>query len=145
METQKPVKEHVVDREIQEKFEGRDVKMEVENEDLGKKGSKEPDKTTPSSTNPPSPATQPTPHKPRPKHSSAPTLFSTLMANALSFTPGNNHRHLRITLTPAKFEEESYELYRKYQIAVHHDAEEDVTKSGFKRFLVESPLIVSFL
>ena len=35
---------------------------------------------------------------------------------------------------------ERFELYKKYQIAVHHDKPEEVTKSGFKRFLVDSPI-----
>lgn len=35
---------------------------------------------------------------------------------------------------------EAYELYRKYQIAVHGDDPKDITNRGFQRFLVDSPL-----
>ena len=36
--------------------------------------------------------------------------------------------------------EDSYALYRKYQMAVHNDTEEDCTKDQFTRFLVDSSL-----
>jgi arginyl-tRNA---protein transferase len=42
--------------------------------------------------------------------------------------------------TAAEFTTERYELYKKYQVAVHGDNPNAVTPSGFKRFLVESPL-----
>eukprot|EP00596_Hydrurales_sp_CCMP1899_P000750 CAMPEP_0119052196 /NCGR_PEP_ID=MMETSP1177-20130426/73577_1 /TAXON_ID=2985 /ORGANISM="Ochromonas sp, Strain CCMP1899" /LENGTH=538 /DNA_ID=CAMNT_0007031687 /DNA_START=286 /DNA_END=1903 /DNA_ORIENTATION=- len=35
---------------------------------------------------------------------------------------------------------ERYELYKKYQINIHGDKPEKITKKGFQRFLVESPL-----
>jgi arginyl-tRNA---protein transferase len=40
----------------------------------------------------------------------------------------------------AEFTTERYELYKKYQISVHGDDPCKITPSGFKRFLVESPL-----
>ena len=36
---------------------------------------------------------------------------------------------------------ESYNLYKKYQMAVHHDEEEKCTEKRFHRFLCDSPLI----
>lgn len=39
----------------------------------------------------------------------------------------------------AKFNEE-YELYKKYQIAIHHDDPSEVTEKQFSRFLVDGPL-----
>jgi arginine-tRNA-protein transferase len=36
---------------------------------------------------------------------------------------------------------ERFNLYKKYQVAVHKDKPEDVTMSGFSRFLVDSPLV----
>lgn len=36
---------------------------------------------------------------------------------------------------------ESYELYKKYQVAVHHDTPDKCTEDQFVRFLVDSPLI----
>ena len=36
---------------------------------------------------------------------------------------------------------ESYSLYKKYQMAVHHDEEEKCNEKQFRRFLCDSPLI----
>ena len=36
--------------------------------------------------------------------------------------------------------EESYEVFRKYQMIVHNDTADDCTKSQFDDFLVDSPL-----
>ncbi|KAK9767455.1 Arginyl-tRNA--protein transferase 1 [Basidiobolus ranarum] len=45
-----------------------------------------------------------------------------------------------VKLEPASYTEEKYQLYRKYQITVHHDEPEKISKSTFKRFLIESPM-----
>ncbi|CAO3667288.1 unnamed protein product [Rhizopus stolonifer] len=52
----------------------------------------------------------------------------------------DNKYNLKIELEPSSFTKEKYELYKKYQIFVHHDEEEDVSSKGFCRFLVDSPL-----
>jgi arginine-tRNA-protein transferase len=44
-------------------------------------------------------------------------------------------------LEPASFTQEKYELYKNYQINVHHDEPEEVSERGFKRFLCDSPLV----
>jgi arginyl-tRNA--protein-N-Asp/Glu arginylyltransferase len=51
----------------------------------------------------------------------------------------------KITLEDATFTTEKYELYRRYQIAIHNSAEgsSEVQPSGFSDFLCSSPLIVS--
>lgn len=49
-------------------------------------------------------------------------------------------RQLTIEMDNATSTPEKYDLYRRYQIAVHKDAPEEVTEKGFKRFLVQSPL-----
>jgi len=41
--------------------------------------------------------------------------------------------------------EDEHQLYRKYQIVVHGDDEDECTKKQFKRFLCDSPLVVSFI
>jgi len=33
-----------------------------------------------------------------------------------------------------------FQLFKKYQIAIHKDAPSDVSEKSFRRFLVESPL-----
>lgn len=40
---------------------------------------------------------------------------------------------------PAAFTNEKYQLYKKYQMAVHNDKESDVTQASFKRFLCDTP------
>lgn len=54
-----------------------------------------------------------------------------------SLTPA--HRFEIIT-EPASFSKEKFELYREYQVAIHHDAYAKITEAGFKRFLCESPI-----
>lgn len=49
-------------------------------------------------------------------------------------------RNLRMTWGPASFTTEKYNLYKKYQIQVHGDAENELSETGFTRFLVTSPL-----
>lgn len=48
--------------------------------------------------------------------------------------------HYQTELVPAKMTEETYDLYKRYQISVHKDLPEGVTTRGFSRFLCESPL-----
>mmetsp|Transcript_8327 Transcript_8327/g.14137 ORF Transcript_8327/g.14137 Transcript_8327/m.14137 type:complete len:617 (-) Transcript_8327:148-1998(-) len=47
---------------------------------------------------------------------------------------------LTLSIVPAAFTEEVFALYKKYQMRVHGDKEEDVTEKSFTRFLVNSPL-----
>ena len=49
-------------------------------------------------------------------------------------------RQQQYTLEPASFTEEKYDLYKKYQTQVHHEPEATVSRKGFKRFLVDTPL-----
>jgi arginyl-tRNA--protein-N-Asp/Glu arginylyltransferase len=46
----------------------------------------------------------------------------------------------RICVTAAAYDAEAFELYRRYQMQVHGDLEEDVTEQGYCRFLCNSPL-----
>jgi arginine-tRNA-protein transferase len=55
---------------------------------------------------------------------------------------GDTHT-MTIETVPAENTKERYELYRKYQIHVHGDDPSDVSRDGFQRFLVDSPLIHS--
>jgi arginine-tRNA-protein transferase len=48
---------------------------------------------------------------------------------------------ITVETEPASFSQEKYELYKKYQITVHNDKEEELSEKGFTRFLVESPLV----
>lgn len=44
---------------------------------------------------------------------------------------------------PAKATDETFQLYKRYQVAVHKDPADKVKLEGFSRFLCDSPLIVS--
>jgi arginine-tRNA-protein transferase len=45
-----------------------------------------------------------------------------------------------VTLEPAEFTLEKYELFKNYQQNVHKEKPNEISQSGFKRFLCESPL-----
>jgi len=49
-------------------------------------------------------------------------------------------RSLTVETVPAAVTEETFQLYKKYQMRVHDDKEGDVTKRGYERFLVSSSL-----
>jgi arginine-tRNA-protein transferase len=49
------------------------------------------------------------------------------------------HR-FEVTLEPDSCTDEKFQLYKDYQINVHHDKPEDVSKRGFERFLCKSPI-----
>lgn len=47
---------------------------------------------------------------------------------------------LSIKTLPSVFTQEKFDLYKKYQMIVHKDSSDEITESGFTRFLVTSPL-----
>lgn len=53
--------------------------------------------------------------------------------------PDPAHR-FEVTLEPADFTVEKFELFRNYQQHVHKEKSSEVSQSGFKRFLCSSPL-----
>ena len=48
---------------------------------------------------------------------------------------------LEISVESTEFSDEKFEIYSKYQQAVHKDKPEEITQSGFERFLCENPLL----
>jgi arginine-tRNA-protein transferase len=44
-------------------------------------------------------------------------------------------------IVPSQFQEDSFELYKKYQTIVHKDELSELTKEQYSRFLIESPLL----
>ncbi|KAJ3236567.1 Arginyl-tRNA--protein transferase 1 [Chytriomyces hyalinus] len=46
----------------------------------------------------------------------------------------------RVELVPAVFEQETFDLYIKYQMLIHKDKREKLQVSNFQRFLVDSPI-----
>lgn len=55
-------------------------------------------------------------------------------------TPPEPAHVFKVTLEQANFTEEKYKLYENYQIKVHHDPPERISRDSFRRFLCESPL-----
>ncbi|KAH6870786.1 arginine-tRNA-protein transferase, partial [Alternaria rosae] len=53
--------------------------------------------------------------------------------------PDPAHR-FEVTLEPAAFTPEKYELFKNYQQNVHKEKPHEISQSGFKRFLCDSPL-----
>uniref|UniRef100_A0A8H7Y1F9 Arginyl-tRNA--protein transferase 1 n=1 Tax=Psilocybe cubensis TaxID=181762 RepID=A0A8H7Y1F9_PSICU len=67
------------------------------------------------------------------------SLASALHESEIIFSSGKKHSHkFEVELEPASFTAEKYALYKKYQLGIHQDKKN--TESGFKRFLVDSPL-----
>jgi arginine-tRNA-protein transferase len=50
-------------------------------------------------------------------------------------------QRLRITICKSHVEKPTFNLYKKYQINIHNDDPERIKEEGFKRFLVDTPLI----
>ncbi|KAI8356570.1 arginine-tRNA-protein transferase [Choanephora cucurbitarum] len=61
------------------------------------------------------------------------------MHEAEEQTEAGDHT-FKVELEPASWTQEKFDLYAKYQHHIHHDKKEDISKHGFKRFLVDSPL-----
>ncbi|KAI8981485.1 arginine-tRNA-protein transferase [Pilobolus umbonatus] len=73
------------------------------------------------------------------KPKSIPKTFDDLM-----HTPDTqeNESRLKFVLERSSFSKEKYDLYCKYQVAIHKDEPKELSESSFKRFLVNSPLIM---
>ncbi|KAM4093792.1 hypothetical protein ACB094_06G145800 [Castanea mollissima] len=55
--------------------------------------------------------------------------------------PPPKKRRLEIRLKRSSFDSEEFALYKKYQIKVHDDMPDRVTKSSYRRLLVDTPLV----
>ncbi|EPQ59316.1 hypothetical protein GLOTRDRAFT_125622 [Gloeophyllum trabeum ATCC 11539] len=69
------------------------------------------------------------------------SLVSAIHASEYSFVKDTGEKpahQFEVILEPSAYSEEKYALYEKYQKEIHLD--DDNRPSGFKRFLVESPL-----
>jgi arginyl-tRNA--protein-N-Asp/Glu arginylyltransferase len=50
--------------------------------------------------------------------------------------------HLTVSMEKASFTYETFHLFKKYQMAVHHESETQISERRYKRFLIDSPLEV---
>lgn len=77
------------------------------------------------------------PHPAHVKHKGKNNAFDFDSAvDAVLFSP---HSDLRVVLSSNELTQEKFDLYKKYQMAIHNDAESDVTHNSFKRFLCVDP------
>jgi arginine-tRNA-protein transferase len=65
--------------------------------------------------------------------------LNAIIQRAESSNEHSAHR-LKVKLQLAAFDQEMFELYKSYQMAIHSDQEADLTKEKFVDFLVDSPL-----
>ncbi|KAI5206338.1 arginine-tRNA-protein transferase 1 [Aureobasidium subglaciale] len=61
-------------------------------------------------------------------------------AEANQLKPVDSAHRFEVTLEPDDCTEEKFQLYKNYQVHVHHDEPEELTKKGFERFLCKSPI-----
>ncbi len=59
-------------------------------------------------------------------------------SSPLSYTP--SYDGIRVVTEKASFSSEKFQLYKQYQVAVHHDEESDLSEEGFTNFLINSSL-----
>ena len=62
-----------------------------------------------------------------------------LLQSPRQFTE-KKEKHLQTILEPSSYTPEKFDLFKKYQEDIHHDLRN--SPSGFRKFLVDSPLIV---
>ena len=77
-----------------------------------------------------------------PKRVRAAERVSTATAAATAMS-GRGKRALTVTVLPAAARAEAFAVYRRYQMAVHGDADEDLTLEKYQRFLCDSPLTLT--
>jgi arginyl-tRNA---protein transferase len=68
------------------------------------------------------------------KHNAEFDLCRTLM-EAEDGEASDPVRKLTIELEPGDYTDEKFELYKRYQMAIHHDTEAKASQIGFTRFL----------
>lgn len=54
----------------------------------------------------------------------------------------SKRKKLEIRMKRSSFDPEEFALYRRYQINVHNDKPEKITESSYRRFLVDTPLVM---
>jgi arginine-tRNA-protein transferase len=76
------------------------------------------------------------------KHTQPFDLFTAIHAAETKYSGADTKHRFEVTMEPAAFSEEKYDLYKRYQMEIHGDKESKVTEDGFRRFLCDSPLEV---
>ncbi|CAH2354573.1 arginyl-tRNA--protein transferase 1 [[Candida] railenensis] len=66
-------------------------------------------------------------------------LIPVALENLFALERNTNEDTFYTRFGPSKFTKEKFLLYKKYQMRVHGDKEEDVSEGSFKRFLCDTP------
>eukprot|EP01119_Soliformovum_irregulare_P024310 TRINITY_DN8687_c1_g1_i1.p1 TRINITY_DN8687_c1_g1~~TRINITY_DN8687_c1_g1_i1.p1 ORF type:complete len:557 (+),score=163.14 TRINITY_DN8687_c1_g1_i1:388-2058(+) len=82
----------------------------------------------------------PEPDKKTSKKRNAPTSKLDQLHSLLTPSPSDSHR-IEMETRPSEFHQDEFDLYVKYQMAIHKDKPEKNTPEGYTRFLCDSPLI----
>jgi arginine-tRNA-protein transferase len=61
--------------------------------------------------------------------------------SSVTSSKNNCSRVLTMELEKSSYSDEKFQLYKRYQVAVHMDEPSSLSPRGFKRFLVDSPLV----
>ncbi|KAJ3299355.1 Arginyl-tRNA--protein transferase 1 [Borealophlyctis nickersoniae] len=72
---------------------------------------------------------------------SAPQDFIAVIQDAEKYSGNPKGHKLKVVLERASYQEETYQLFRKYQIAVHKDPPGKLSPQKYKQFLVDTPLV----
>jgi len=69
------------------------------------------------------------------------SLTSYTISSVVTSTTNSSSRVLTIELEKSSYSDEKFQLYKRYQVAIHLDDPSSLSPKGFKRFLVDSPLV----
>lgn len=65
------------------------------------------------------------------------------LCNLIREAEGNDTKNLKVEMVASDFDQSSYDLYCKYQMAIHNDPPEKLSQDSYRRFLIDSPISVN--
>ncbi|TIA99429.1 hypothetical protein E3P92_02406 [Wallemia ichthyophaga] len=77
---------------------------------------------------------------PKDKHKGKNTTFDLLECVKESQHDNHANHNLEVSLERAGYTDEKFELFKAYQVSIHHETISEQRKDSFKRFLVDGPL-----
>jgi arginine-tRNA-protein transferase len=72
------------------------------------------------------------------------SVMNSLIVDSEGSTKTDKKHDFKVVLVPSQFEQETFDLYCKYQVAVHRDKPDKLSQKSFTSFLVNSPIQVPF-
>lgn len=61
----------------------------------------------------------------------------------VDLTPTPEGRRFHMEMRPSQFEQDEFDIYKRYQMTTHGDTARDCRESSYRRFLVDSPLVAT--